>query len=101
MDVKNLSDDELVRLSKEYAEKIISSLRKTNKGVIIEEHQIFGGVGSAVLEKISETTSYPIKIIGMNNSFGESGNYKDLYDKYELSSKHQINKILNFLDRIK
>jgi transketolase len=82
-------------------EKIISSLRKTKKGIVIEEHQISGGVGSAVLEKISGQEMFPIKLIGINNTFGESGNYKDLYDKYEISSNHQIKKILNFLDRIK
>lgn len=82
-------------------EKIIQSLRKTKKGVIIEEHQISGGAGSAVLEKISEFEMFPIKLIGVSNTFGESGNYKDLYDKYELSSYYQVKKILNFLDRIK
>jgi transketolase len=82
-------------------EKIISSLRKTKKGVVIEEHQIAGGVGSSILERLSEHEHYPIKLIGINNTFGESGNYKDLYEKYEISSPHQIKKILNFLDRIK
>lgn len=82
-------------------EKIISSLRKTNKGVVIEEHQISGGIGGAVLEKISETEMFPIRLIGVKDTFGESGNYKDLYNKYEISSKHQVKKILNFLDRIK
>lgn len=82
-------------------EKIISSLRKTKKGVVIEEHQMAGGVGSVLLEKISEHELFPIKLIGINNTFGESGNYKDLYEKYEISSAHQIKKILNFLDRIK
>jgi transketolase len=82
-------------------EKILKSLRKTKKGVVIEEHQIHGGVGSAILEKISENEMFPIKIIGVKDTFGESGNYKDLYEKYELSSPHQVKKILNFLDRIK
>ena len=82
-------------------EKIIQSLRKTKKGIVIEEHQISGGAGSAVLEKISEHEMFPIKLIGINNTFGESGNSKDLYEKYEISSKHLVKKILNFLDRIK
>jgi transketolase len=82
-------------------EKVLSSLRKTKKGIVIEEHQVSGGAGSAILEKLSEHEMFPIKLIGINNTFGESGNYKDLYDKYEISSKFQIKKILNFLDRIK
>jgi len=84
-----------------HPEKIIQSLRKTKKGVVIEEHQISGGVGSAILEKIAEHEVFPLKIIGVNNTFGESGTSKDLYNKYEISSNHQIKKILNFLDRIK
>jgi transketolase C-terminal domain/subunit len=82
-------------------EKITNSLRKTKRGVVIEEHQISGGAGSAVLEKISEHEMFPIKLIGINNTFGESGNSRDLYEKYEISSKHLVKKILNFLDRIK
>jgi transketolase len=82
------------------SEKIISSIRKTKKAVVIEEHQISGGVGAAILEKISETCNFPVKLIGIQDTFGESGNYRDLYEKYELSSKFQIKKILNFLDRI-
>lgn len=82
-------------------EKILQSLRKTKKGVVIEEHQISGGVGSAVLEKISESGNFPLKLIGINSTFGESGKSRDLYEKYEISSEFQIKKILNFLDRIK
>jgi len=82
------------------AEKIISSLHKTKKGIVIEEHQIFGGVGSSVLEKISDKVFYPIKLIGINDTFGESGDYKELYEKYEISSRHQVSKILQFLKRV-
>lgn len=81
-------------------EKIISSLHKTKKGVVIEEHQIHGGVGSAVLEKTADKAFYPIKLIGINDTFGESGDYLELYEKFELSSKHQVSKILQFLKRI-
>lgn len=81
-------------------EKIISSLHKTKKGVVIEEHQIFGGAGSSVLEKISDKVFYPIKLIGINDTFGESGDYQELYEKYEISSKHQVSKILQFLKRV-
>jgi len=60
-------------------EKILKSLRKTKKAIVIEEHQVSGGVGSLILEKISECeTAFPVKLIGVKDSFGESGNYKDL-----------------------
>jgi len=82
-------------------EALVQSLGKTKKGVVIEEHQINGGVGSAVLEAISENNSYPIKLIGINDTFGESGLPKELYEKYEISSQHIVKKILQFLERIK
>lgn len=81
------------------SEIIKQSFRKTKKGVIIEEHQISGGVGSAILENLSEYGLPPIKLIGINNTFGESGEPKDLYEKYGISSQQIYKKILNYLER--
>jgi transketolase len=83
------------------SEALIQSINKTKKAVVIEEHQIHGGVGSAVLEAISETAFYPTKIIGVKDTFGESGTPEELYEKYEISSQHIVKKILQFLERIK
>jgi transketolase len=81
-------------------EALVRSLSKTKKGIVIEEHQVHGGVGSAVLEAIAEE-NYPIKLIGINDTFGESGDPKDLYEKYGISSKQITKKILQFLERQK
>jgi transketolase len=81
-------------------EALVRSLSKTKKGVVIEEHQIHGGAGSAVLEALAEE-SYPIKIIGIDDTFGESGDPKELYEKYGISSKQITKKILQFLERQK
>jgi transketolase len=61
--------------------------------VTVEEHQIAGGLGSAVAEYLSE--HHPIRIgrIGVNDRFGQSGKVGELYDEYGLSSKHIAQKI--------
>lgn len=80
--IKPLDTNFLLRFSKEV--KAI---------VTVEEHQIAGGLGGAVAEFLSE--NYPIKIarIGIKDRFGQSGKMKELYEEYELTSKHIIEKI--------
>jgi transketolase len=63
--------------------------KKTGAIVTCEEHNIIGGLGSAVCETVSET--YPVKVvrIGVRDSFGESGEHLELMTKYGLTS-HDI-----------
>jgi transketolase len=81
-------------------EALVQSITKTKKAVVVEEHQKHGGAGSAVLEALAEEP-YPIKIIGIDDTFGESGDPKELYEKYGISSKQITKKILQFLERQK
>jgi transketolase len=76
---------------------ILKSVKKTGKVVTLEEHQIIGGLGSAVAELLSG--KYPTKLlrIGMKDSFGESGDYKELKDKYGLSSHNIVKEVINFI----
>ncbi|MDD5341524.1 MAG: transketolase family protein [Patescibacteria group bacterium] len=64
---------------------IIKSAKKTKRVVTIEEHEVNGGLGSAVAEVLSQ--NYPVKmeIIGMPDKFGESGTAQQLLDKYGLN----------------
>jgi transketolase len=71
-------------------EAIIKAAKETGKIVTAEEHQIIGGLGSAVAEVLAENYPVPIKMIGINDSFGESGNASELMDKYGLRSKNII-----------
>ena len=75
---------------------IIKSAQKTGKIITAEEHQITGGMGSAVAEILAENYPTPIKFIGINDSFGESGNPLDLMKKYGLSTENIYNKALKF-----
>ncbi len=55
--------------------------------VTVEEHQIAGGLGSAVAEVLSRNFPVPIEFIGVHDSFGESGKPKELLAKFGLTSQ--------------
>lgn len=67
---------------------IIKSVNKTNRVLTIEEHQIAGGLGSAVAELLSEEHPVKIRRLGVNDRFGESGKPDELLDKHKLTYKH-------------
>ncbi len=59
----------------------------SNKKLVItvEEHSIIGGLGSAVCEVLSEKSPVRIKRIGIEDRFGESGSYQELYKYFGLT----------------
>ncbi len=77
--------------------KILESVKKTGKCVTVEEHQKIGGLGGAISELLSERLPSPLLRIGVEDTFGESGDYHDLLNKYGLSSHHIEEKVLSFL----
>ncbi len=76
---------------------IINSAKKTGRIITVEEHQITGGMGSAVAEVLSENFPTKIKRIGMNDSFGESGKADDLLEKYSLTDQNVVKEAVNFI----
>lgn len=64
--------------------------KKTGAVVAVEEHQVHGGLGSAVAEVLSQTVPVPMKIIGVNDRFGESGEPEELLKAFGLTSKEII-----------
>lgn len=68
-------------------EAILRSVAKTGCVVTAEEHQINGGLGDAVCQLLSREHPAPVELIGVNNSFGESGTPAQLMDKYGLNAK--------------
>ena len=68
-------------------ELVIAAARKTGKVVTVEEHTIIGGLGGAVCECLSENAPVPVKRIGINDVFGESGTAAALLEKYGLDCK--------------
>jgi transketolase len=71
-------------------EIIIKAARETKRIVTIEEHQVTGGLGSAVAEVVSQNCPVSMKILGVNDTFGESGKPDELLDKYGLRARNII-----------
>ncbi|MBI3023041.1 MAG: transketolase family protein [Thaumarchaeota archaeon] len=68
-------------------EELITGYGKTcGFAVTAEEHNIFGGLGSAVTEVLSESYPIPVKRVGVNDTFGESGEAAELMVKYGLTA---------------
>ena len=61
--------------------------------VTVEEHQIAGGLGSAVAEYLSEHHPMRVGRVGIQDRFGQSGKTNELYDEYGLSAKHIAQKV--------
>ena len=69
-------------------ETILKSVRKTNCVVTAEEAQIVGGLGGAIAELLAENHPVPMKRIGMQDRFGESGEPAELFMHFGLDAKH-------------
>jgi len=69
-------------------EKMILKWAKKSKAIItLEEHQIAGGMGSAIAEFLSENHPLPIKFMGIKDRFGQSGQTEELLKKYNLDKE--------------
>ena len=66
------------------AELLAACARDTGAVVTVEEHNIFGGLGGAVAEALAQTCPVPIEMVGMEDCFGQSGDYEQLLEKYGL-----------------
>lgn len=71
-------------------ETILESVRKTGRVVTAEEAQAAAGFGGAVAELLSEKLPVPVKRLGMQDHFGESGTPEELLDYFNLSSKTML-----------
>ena len=66
---------------------IVKSASKTGKVVTVEEHSVIGGLGSAVCDALSAKHPVPVKKLGMQDIYGESGPAAALVEKYKLDGK--------------
>lgn len=69
------------------AETLAWAAQRCRCVVTVEEHTVLGGLGSAVAQALCGVHPKPIKIIGIQDVFTESGPYDDLVDKYGLNEK--------------
>ena len=74
------------------SEILKESAAKTGCVVTAEEHNIIGGLGSAVCETLAETTPVPVLRVGVNDCFGKSGKAAELIDVFGLSARFIVAK---------
>ncbi|MBR5970541.1 MAG: transketolase family protein [Lachnospiraceae bacterium] len=80
-------------------ELITASAKKTGKVVTVEEHSVIGGLGSAVCDALCAHHPVPVKKIGVQDVFGQSGSAKALMEKYELDAVGVTKQIRAFLGK--
>lgn len=88
--IKPLDEDILIKAAKE-----------TGAIVTIEEHSILGGLGSAVAELVTKRQPVPMEMIGILDTFAESGSYEELLDKYGMGVSNIVEATKRALKRKK
>ena len=78
---------------------ILQSLAKTGCAVSAEEHQIAGGLGESIAGTIVRNQLYPLEIVAVNDSFGESGKPTELLEKYGLNTESIVEKAKKAIQR--
>lgn len=68
-------------------DSIVELAEKTGHVVTVEDHQVMGGLGGLVAEVLAKRFPTPIEFIGLQDTFGESGNPKELIIKYKMDGK--------------
>lgn len=69
---------------------IIDVAKKCGAIVTVEEHQVNGGLGSAIAEVLAKNYPVPIEFVGMPDAFGESGKPEELLKKFGMTSDNII-----------
>ncbi len=82
-------------------DSIIEAAEKTGAIVTAEEHQLAGGMGSAVLEVLAQKCPVPVKMVGIDDRFGESGDPDVLMEAFGLTSDAIIAAVKDVLRRKK
>ena len=77
-------------------ELIVAAAKETGKVVTVEEHSVIGGLGSAVCDALAETYPVPVKKIGVQDVFGESGPAAALLAKYKLDGEGVYEQVKEF-----
>ena len=67
--------------------------------VTAEDHSVIGGLGGAVAEHLSGSTSTPLERVGVKDRFGESGQADEMLELMELSSPHIVKAALRAIQR--
>lgn len=80
-------------------ELILRSAKETGAVVTAEEHQIHGGLGSAVAEVLSQKLPTPIEFIAVKDSFGETGSPQELLKHFHLKDVDIVEAVKRVIKR--
>jgi len=80
-------------------ETVIASAKKTGRVLTAEDHNVVGGLGSAVADVLAYHHPVPIKRYGVLDTFAESGSPEDLWAKYKLDTAGLKESLLDFRPR--
>jgi len=78
---------------------IIKVAKEAGAVVTVEEHQVQGGMGSAVAEVLAKNHPVPIEFIGVQNRFGESGSPAELVEHFGMGVIHIVQAVKNVVRR--
>lgn len=78
---------------------IIQAAREAGRVVTVEEHQVAGGMGSAVAEVLAKNHPVPMEFIGVQGHYGESGEPRELLEAFGMTAPHIIRAAHRILKR--
>ena len=76
---------------------ILASVKRCGRVITAEEAQVKGGFGGAIAELLSEKIPTPLKRIGMQDRYGESGEPNELLDYFGLNAEKMVDQISEFV----
>jgi transketolase len=80
-------------------EAVIASIEKTGCALSAEEHSIFGGLGDSIAQCLVRNKPVPMEMVGVKDSFGESGKPLELLAKYGLDTSDIIKAAISAMNR--
>ena len=78
---------------------IIEAAKDAGAVVTVEEHQVQGGMGSAVAEVLAKNHPVPMEFVGVQNRFGESGTPEELIERFGMGVSHIKDAVKRVLTR--
>ena len=81
-------------------EAVFKAARETGKIITVEEHSIFGGLGGAVSEFVSQNFPVPVRILGIPDEYPVTGRQEEVYKHYGLDAEGIYKAVMKMLGRI-
>jgi len=78
---------------------VLAAAKECGAVVTVEEHQIAGGMGSAVAEILAQNNPVPMEFVGVHDQFGQSGEPNELIEFYGMGTKDVVKAVKTVLKR--